>query len=265
MVGEPCENDCGIGVSFCENGSWGECEVEPTFVQCATACGEGRQWCENGHWSPCDAPTPRPPLLRTTVRDFLDTHPDMELPGSGPYDGRGAVAERLDDEGKPVLVELPWSITSAESFSQWYRDVEGVNQSTEVDLQLEYSSNDDALFEYKNLMFFPIDGQLLGNQGRPHNYHFTLEAVTEFLYVGGEIFSFTGDDDLWVFINERLAIDLGGLHQSLSASVFIDDVADEFGMEVGQLYPLSIFFAERHTLSSIFQIETSIAGPPQCD
>jgi fibro-slime domain-containing protein len=115
------------------------------------------------------------------------------------------------------------------------------------------------------LEFFPIDGELWGNEGRRHNYHFTLEASTTFEYRGGEVFSFAGDDDMWVFINRKLAINLGGLHQSLADEVVIDEFARTAGMTPRNVYPLHFFFAERHTVDSHFTIRTTIAEPGSCD
>jgi fibro-slime domain-containing protein len=69
---------------------------------------------------------------------------------------------------------------------------------------------------------------------------------------------FTGDDDLWVFINNRLVIDLGGVHGPESASVNLDTL----GLTAGNTYNFDLFFAERHTSGSNFRVETSIVLEP---
>jgi len=112
----------------------------------------------------------------------------------------------------------------------------------------------DGIYTYNNPSFFPIDNMLIGNEGRSHNYHFTFEIHSKFTYQQGQVFTFTGDDDLWVFINNHLEIDLGGIHGAMSKTVNLDDL----GLTPGTTYNFDIFFAERHTTESNFMIETSI-------
>lgn len=269
-VDEPCTNLCGSGLQRCENGVVGACQVEIVRQECRSVCGPGHEACIDGSWQPCDAPLPKPPKLQVVIRDFKIEHPDFELPARGLNDVEtGIVSAFLGPDDKPVYAGDPSlgtpSTTGAANFNQWYNDVPDVNMTAALAFDLASSPRNPAMFVYSDTDFFPIDGQYFGNEGNTHNFHFTLEAKTRFQYIGGEVFRFTGDDDMWVFINRRLAIDLGGLHQPRSSSVELDSIAGTHGLVIGQEYPLHFFFAERHTYESNFTLETTISEPGSCE
>jgi fibro-slime domain-containing protein len=202
--------------------------------------------------------------LTGTVRDFSLVHPDFE---AGVFESdKGIIEEVLGPDGKPVYAHGETgtvTTTGAEHFDQWFRDVDGVNQASELTLGFEMVAGTTNVFRYAKAGFFPIDG-LLANEsmldlaGRPHNYHFTFELHTKFVYQGGEVFTFKGDDDVFTFINGKLAVDLGGVHEVQQQSVNLDEIAPGFGLLQGEEYALDFFFAERHTTESNFQIDTSI-------
>lgn len=211
--------------------------------------------------------------LNMTVRDFcgwnfsgcpsgFSPNPDFENVIS---DDRGIVNTNLGVDGTPVFAggshptlfgtdssPALGTLTTAQYFSQWYHDTAGYNMGTTHGISLV--NNGSGIYEYSNPNFFPIDNQLLGNEGQSHNYSFTAQLHTTFTYQAGQTFSFSGDDDVWVFINRSLAIDLGGVHPTESASVNLDTL----GLTAGNTYDFDLFFAERHTTGSDIAIDTSI-------
>lgn len=197
-------------------------------------------------------------VLNATVRDFRDTHPDFEKGISGLV--TGLVQTQLGADSKPIYVgpNGRGAISSTASFNQWYNDDATVNSKTIVPVVLGETAPGSGVYSFQSNAFFPIDGQLFGNQGRVHNYHFTLELHTTFTYRGGEVFQFTGDDDIWVFINNRLVVDLGGVHGAASGAVNLDTL----GLTPGSTYAFDFFFAERHTTDSNFRLQTSIGLAP---
>lgn len=156
-------------------------------------------------------------------------------------------------------------VDSAESFNAWFRDTPGVNLSSALTLKLTRSASDSYVFDdkldplYRNKGgFFPIDGALFGNPGGSpnHNFHFTFELHTRFTYdaAAHQMFKFVGDDDVWVFIDGNLVIDIGGVHPAVEQYVQLD----RLGLKDGGTYTLDFFFAERHRTQSNFRIETNL-------
>ncbi len=206
--------------------------------------------------------------LNGVVRDFKEDHPDFE-----DYIGEGTpglVEDVLGPDGKPAYTGLcdasvtypndacPYDqqMTTQVDFDQWYRDVPGVNLTTTH--PLVFRQNGDVC-TYHSSAFFPIDGQLWGNEGNANNSHFTMEFHADFAYRGGEVFRFSGDDDVWVFVNGILALDLGGMHHELGGEIDFDQAAADLGLEVGGVYGLDFFYAERHTTESNLWIDMNLA------
>jgi fibro-slime domain-containing protein len=193
--------------------------------------------------------------LTGVLRDFQDAHPDF---GDAVADDRGLVQRFLGPDRKPVYAPAgPTATTSgAANFNQWYRDTPGVNQS--VQYVLPFTDRGNGISTFDSQAFFPLDNQLFGNEYQDHNYHFTFELHTEFAYRGGEVFTFAGDDDLFVFINGQLAIDLGGVHAAQTDTVDLDAEAHTLGIAPGNSYALDLFQAERHATGSTFRVDTSL-------
>jgi fibro-slime domain-containing protein len=103
------------------------------------------------------------------------------------------------------------------------------------------------------------------NDGLPHNFGFTTEIRYFFQYVGGETLSFSGDDDLWVFIDGGLALDVGGLHPRTVRTLEVDDAAAALGLTPGGLYEIAFFHAERHSAGSNFRLTLTGFAPARSE
>jgi fibro-slime domain-containing protein len=198
-----------------------------------------------------------------TIRDFMNNHPDFAR--NIFLDDPNIVGSTLGLDGKPVYVGDPLNgtatthagngFTAKQNFDQWYNDVLGINMTTTKDIVLTKQA--DGYFHYDNASFFPIDNELFGNEGLAHNYSFTAEYHGQFVYQTGQQFTFASDDDSFVFINDQLVLNLGGVHQAENHTVNLDTL----GLTAGQEYPFDFFYAERNPGGAVMSMWTAQLTP----
>ena len=197
---------------------------------------------------------------------------------------RNMVERELGPNGVPVPASnFPSNCKTTEHLGNWFlpevvaTDAAGNSYTNATCRDLELTLTDDGFwFVQKNKespekgLFFLDDFQFLDEAGTVpnpmfdnilgdstigrHNYGFTMKIQAQFEYVEGQYFEFLGDDDVWVFINNRLVVDIGGQHTAMAGKVNLDTL----GLTVGETYPFHIFYAERHKLESNFKMRTSI-------
>jgi fibro-slime domain-containing protein len=215
--------------------------------------------------------------LSGVIRDFKAIHSDFQRTGPNFEIVRNMVLPDLGADKKPALnvagLASSYRIESPDSFNQWFRDVPGVNITIPHAITLDnHQEGPGGVYSFaieRPVYFFPIDGMGWGDvakdkNGNYRNFYFTYEIHTQFTYTDpasrsdAMVFSFTGDDDVWVFINGKLAVDIGGVHAQKSSSVNLDSAAEQLGLVPGNTYDLDFFFAERYVTESNFRIETTI-------
>lgn len=88
------------------------------------------------------------------------------------------------------------------------------------------------------------------------NQHFCFESHAKFTYKKGQRFGVRGDDDIWIFIDGKLVIDLGGTHLAAPGYADLSRVKGKNGepLVVGKSYDIDIFFCDRRTTMSNMNI-----------
>lgn len=93
------------------------------------------------------------------------------------------------------------------------------------------------------------------------NQQFCFESHATFKYHEGQTFTVMGDDDIWVFINNKLVVDLGGAHLAAPGFVDLKNLNTTFGenfLQEDSTYNFDFFFCDRRTTMSNMTIKTNI-------
>ena len=126
--------------------------------------------------------------------------------------------------------------------------------------------------------FDPISGKYFGNNGSKYlevvdpnqtdithyynstNYNLTLEGHAQFIFYEDDnlFFNFTGDDDVYLYINGVRVLDMGGGHAISKCGIKLNDVKTLCGLKDGQVYDFDFYYMERHGTAANFGIDTNI-------
>ena len=157
---------------------------------------------------------------------------------------------------------------------------DAANKKSNYDKESRSIYEDDTA---SSLQFYPIDGlgydAILGDTTdktdspyekdengnitatvRPEhpNGSYTLRGEAQFVYQEDLYFEFSGDDDVYMYVNGVLALDLGGAHGICTKRVNLKDVATKCHLTPGEVATFTFFYMERNSDASNFKIETNM-------
>lgn len=292
----PKFHQCDDGNTSPGDGCDGACQIEPGWV--------------------CDPIQTVQDLSRIPVvyRDFQAyNHPTNAHPDFNFFSGNlepGIVQELLAADGAPMhilagtypgggnpAVTVNWDATGPAGFTgtfssttdyffEWFRDNDNYNRR-EVGF-LPMTSISGGRYQFTDDTFYPMNGLgwAAGGSMGTNNYSFTTETRYWFEYKGNgtEVLDFIGDDDVWVFVNKKLAVDLGGMHTARHGTITFDTAPAagagggrycdfrtigaandcpttnpptlhvNLGMTVGKVYEIVVFQAERKQTQSSYKL-----------
>ncbi len=158
-------------------------------------------------------------------------------------------------------------------FSRWFENVDGKSKAYTGTLKLAYGAG--AEFSFESDEFYPLDevdfsaGDSVNEE---HNKLFTMNFSVPFTVAasGEEGFEIMADDDTFVFVGNRLVLDMGGIHKASTGKLSINETGEVYASVDGEGLAYSgttvtknegsivrIFHADRDSEDSVFKVKFS--------
>lgn len=160
-----------------------------------------------------------------------------------------------------------FSVMTEAALGQWFNDTTGnaISDRLGVELQRQgahhvFDDTEDRLYRLRG-GFYPLDTRRLGHErlsAHNHYFSFRLDAGFRFEESTDQFITVASTSEVWIFINDHLVIDLGGLHDMQERKSDLN----RLHLIDGDPMKVSIFFAQRNNLTPHLRIETNIALKP---
>lgn len=92
------------------------------------------------------------------------------------------------------------------------------------------------------------------------DYSYSMEGHGQFVFNAEDnlYFTFEGDDDVYLFINNKMVMDIGAAHSITKSTFNLNDYIKECGLKDGEMYDFDFYYMERHSYGANIRIETNI-------
>ena len=178
----------------------------------------------------------------------------------------GLVDYDLDENHLPVAtggVEFANRGIKGDNFRRWFNAVDGKNEVHTGTLSLAYNEETTG-FEFGSDEFYPLSSIGTGVDTSLFTMNFGIPIRV--MKSGDESFTIVADDDTWVFVDDKLVLDMGGIHEPVSGFfkinksgeiyAAVDEVSLAYtGVLVDDNAVVRVFHANRDSANSVMRMK----------